>query len=192
MYNLKNIELHFENLESASINSAHIKSLSYRVNTNKEVVNLKLELSALANKTDVLLYGEDQTVFERVEKYKDIVSIGFYYLDGKSKSLYLKWEDNEHGSDENVLQKVNRVGEFEENLEIIVSEEPNNEKEKSGKQTRENIHAEKVQKFLKEIEKVSVEYSLSLSHEDHQGSFVVMEYDENNIQRLYDAIDYSK
>ena len=47
-----------------------------------------------------------------------------------------------------------------------------------------NLPNEKVSKFLKEIVAVYKKYNLSLSHEDTQGSFIVNEYDEWDIEHL--------
>ena len=44
-------------------------------------------------------------------------------------------------------------------------------------------------KFLEEIADLSKHYGLSLAHEDHEGAFIVREYDDRNIEWLKSAFD---
>ncbi len=55
---------------------------------------------------------------------------------------------------------------------------------KTGAQQAENIL---VEEFLEEIEAVCLKHKFTLSHEDHEGAFIVEPYDLKNIEWLRDA-----
>lgn len=42
--------------------------------------------------------------------------------------------------------------------------------------------------FLNDIKSVCEKYGLSISHEEYHGSFLIEEYDEDNIRWLFDAV----
>lgn len=46
---------------------------------------------------------------------------------------------------------------------------------------------DRMRKFLEEIDEVSRKHGLSISHEDGHGAFIVEEYDESNIDWLFEA-----
>jgi len=45
----------------------------------------------------------------------------------------------------------------------------------------------KVEEFLKEIEEVCKKHNMSISHEDHQGAFIIEEFKDKNIKQLKGA-----
>ncbi|MHA1104873.1 MAG: hypothetical protein ACTSPN_04030 [Promethearchaeota archaeon] len=47
----------------------------------------------------------------------------------------------------------------------------------------------KVKRFIEDIKALCRENSLSISHEDTQGAFIITEYDEENIRWLEHAFD---
>lgn len=54
------------------------------------------------------------------------------------------------------------------------------------------IEDKKVDKFLDEIIEVCKKHNMSISHEDFQGSFLIENFDKDNINWLYNAaINYS-
>lgn len=44
-----------------------------------------------------------------------------------------------------------------------------------------------VENFLKELEELCKKHNLSINHEDDHGSFIVQQYEEENIQRVNKA-----
>lgn len=46
---------------------------------------------------------------------------------------------------------------------------------------------ERMKVFLEEIDSVCKRHGLSISHEDYHGAFFIEEYDESNIEWLFDA-----
>jgi len=46
------------------------------------------------------------------------------------------------------------------------------------------IESAKIDEFVKEIDKLSKKFNLSISHEDGHGAFIVEEYKEDNIEWL--------
>ena len=46
---------------------------------------------------------------------------------------------------------------------------------------------ERMQNFLEDIKRVCEKHSLSISHEDCQGAFIIEDYDEYDIEWLFEA-----
>lgn len=46
---------------------------------------------------------------------------------------------------------------------------------------------EKMERFLEEIKMICKKYNLSISHEDGHGCFLIEEYNERNVEWLFDA-----
>jgi len=46
------------------------------------------------------------------------------------------------------------------------------------------------EKFIDELIKLCKKHGLSLAHEDSQGSFIIEEYSDENIQWVKEALDY--
>ena len=51
---------------------------------------------------------------------------------------------------------------------------------------------ERMKIFLEDIKKVCEKHNLSISHEDGHGAFIVEDYDERNIDWLFNASRYYK
>ena len=45
----------------------------------------------------------------------------------------------------------------------------------------------KMTDFLNEIKDVCKKYNLSISHEDYHGGFIIQNYDESNLEWLFEA-----
>lgn len=56
-------------------------------------------------------------------------------------------------------------------------------------ETHASIENPAIDAFLAEIQTVCKKYGLSLSHEDTQGAFVIIPYDDDAVQWLNDAHD---
>ena len=56
-----------------------------------------------------------------------------------------------------------------------------------GKYGGEVNMPESMLKFLEDINEVCKKHNLSISHEDYHGGFIIEEYDEHNIEWLFDA-----
>lgn len=46
----------------------------------------------------------------------------------------------------------------------------------------------RMENFLKDIDLVCKKHNLSISHEDYHGAFIIEEYDEDNIDWLFNAL----
>ena len=94
-----------------------------------------------------------------------------------------------------------KAKEIEEMLKIEPSEET-----KKGKQILEEMFSDKennmvwditkrelidrpdeMTDFLNEIKEVCKKHNLSISHEDYHGSFIIQNYDESNLEWLFEA-----
>lgn len=104
------IEIHFENLEIATVNGAFVEEFEYTINNDGygEAELLKLKLLKEADTTYPDMYSNTQTLFQRLEYSSDIVSVSAYFGDRKSEGFDVKWEDSPFRSDENVLQRSYR------------------------------------------------------------------------------------
>lgn len=121
------MEIHFENLEIATVNGVFVKEFEYTINNDGygEAELLKLKLSKDADTTYPDMYSDTQTLFQRLEYRSDIVSISAYFSDKKSEGFNVKWEDSPFKSDTNVLQQSYR-NEEDGSMLILINEPAQN------------------------------------------------------------------
>lgn len=59
--------------------------------------SVKIILNSKANKKDAGLFDINQSVFDRIKMYPDIVNIRIYYKNGDSEFIYVPWDkDSEY------------------------------------------------------------------------------------------------
>lgn len=117
MESIKEIQLCFENVTSASIQTDDIDmlkingittSLSIDHATKKQKNNYSIQYNCAsfniillksANKNGIYNgYGESIDVFDRLKQYNDIVSIILTYEDNTEKEIFMKWSGNENNN----------------------------------------------------------------------------------------------
>lgn len=121
------IIIHFENFETATIPQEDIISIDIRGITRNYVYhNKEYQLSTRSNDYELADYVrillspkanvpenlqpiyDTHLPFERIQKYNDIVTIGFHLRGSKVRTIEVKWE--EYHSDNNKLQSSTIVG----------------------------------------------------------------------------------
>ena len=120
MVEIDSLELHFENLEFATVNGDFIEELKYTTNKHGEVDFLKLKLSRNADTACPDLYSRNQTLFQRLEYSNDIVSLSFS-KNGKLQGGNVKWDECPYNPDTNALQESYR-NEKDGSMMVVINE----------------------------------------------------------------------
>ncbi len=111
----------------------------------------------------------------------DIANLTFEKLSDKDKTEYTEFFDKVRKSEADIAYDLENIDE-KETVHKFPSHEEIMEKVEEDNENR------KCQNFLDEIVKLSLNYNLSLSHEDQHGSFKIEEFDSDNIKWLKGAI----
>ncbi len=119
MATIKYIEFGFENCETIFIHTKHIEYLSIQdIKQNISIVRkqqqsnhttckrfaVKLESDgntyAYNEKKNRMIFDENQSPFERMDRHRDIVDITLHYDNKTSRTIHMPWKGDDH-NDEN-------------------------------------------------------------------------------------------
>lgn len=137
MHKLNGIDIVFENVESYYIPAKDIKRLGMRNVTRQleydsisqfderltcEVLDLELDAQAMkelpADQWADIGAQDVPSVYERIIRYNDIVSITLHYDDGTEEDINVPW--GRYGDDVNTAMLAN---DFDGSLEVSISDE---------------------------------------------------------------------
>lgn len=136
MSQIDSITMFFENLETVTINSKDIgilciNDICQRISrTAGNAIeqyyvsnSFAIELRDTANTSDIGLYDTNETVFDRILQYDDIVLLQINYKDrDDTLDIYLDWENDDETAMDNINQKSNL---HHGNLYVVVEKNPN-------------------------------------------------------------------
>ncbi|RKJ71331.1 hypothetical protein D7X33_22415, partial [Butyricicoccus sp. 1XD8-22] len=124
--NIKTVDICFENCDGFSVGIEDIKYLYItRITENVFITDHFRSTTKISERTSIIInknvnstvplwFDRGELPFERTLQHRDIVSIGFTYLDGTQEEIYVNWNGEDDYS--NPMQKA----EINDNGDLVI------------------------------------------------------------------------